>query len=132
VLGYKLTFLSYIGLLGLTGIVVNNAIVLIDRLNERLKSGEAIETAVIGASRDRLRAVLLTTITTIGGLSTLLLETSLQAQFLVPMAITICFGLGITALLVLFLVPAVVGIGVDIKRTLGWIFRPSARVAPAE
>lgn len=132
ILGYKLTFLSYIGLLGLTGIVVNNAIVLIDRLNERLRVGEAIDTAVIGASRDRLRAVLLTTTTTIGGLSTLLLETSLQAQFLVPMAITICFGLGITALLVLFLVPAVVGIGVDLKRTLGWIFRPTGQVSPAE
>lgn len=132
IMGYKLTFLSYIGLLGLTGIVVNNAIVLIDRLNERLRLGEAVDTAVIGASRDRLRAVILTTVTTIGGLSTLLLETSLQAQFLVPMAITICFGLGVTALLVLFLVPATIGIGLDLKRAITWVFRPTARVAPAE
>jgi Cu/Ag efflux pump CusA len=56
----------------------------------------------------------------------------LQAQFLVPMAITICFGLGVTALLVLFLVPAIIGIGLDFKRAITWVFRPTARVAPAE
>ena len=74
------------------------------------------------ASRDRLRAVLLTSLTTIGGLVPLMFEKSLQAQFLLPMAITIVFGLALATLLVLFLVPALIGVGHDIGRTLAAIF----------
>jgi multidrug efflux pump subunit AcrB len=66
--------------------------------------------------------VLLTSLTTIGGLLPLLYETSLQAQFLLPMAITIVFGLAMTTLLVLFLVPALVGIGDDIARSFSYIY----------
>ena len=121
-LGYKLTMLSYIGLLGLAGILVNDSIILVSRLDERLETGEELEEAAIGASCDRLRAVLLTSLTTIGGLFPLMFEKSLQAQFLLPMAITIVFGLGLATLLVLFLVPALIGIGSDIHRTISQIF----------
>jgi len=69
-----------------------------------------------------LRAVLLTSLTTIGGLFPLMFEKSLQAQFLLPMAITIVFGLALATLLVLFLVPALIGIGGDIKWFLATIF----------
>ncbi len=122
VLGFKLTILSFIGLLGLAGILVNDSIILVSRLDERLDEGETLPEAAIGASRDRLRAVLLTSLTTIGGLVPLMFEKSLQAQFLLPMAITIVFGLGLATLIVLFLVPAFIGIGDDIRLSLNTIF----------
>jgi len=121
-LGFKLTILSFIGLLGLAGILVNDSIILVSRLDERLDEGENLEEAAVGASQDRLRAVLLTSLTTIGGLVPLMFEKSLQAQFLLPMAITIVFGLGLATLLVLFLVPAFIGIGGDIKWVLQTVF----------
>ncbi len=134
VLGFKLTILSFIGLLGLAGILVNDSIILVSRLDERLDEGETLQEAAIGASRDRLRAVLLTSLTTIGGLFPLMFEKSLQAQFLLPMAITIVFGLGLATLIVLFLVPAFIGIGDDFKRFLIAMFgeRNSKDVQPAE
>lgn len=121
VMGYNLTIISLIGMLGLAGILVNDSIVLVTRLNERLGWGESLREAAVGASRDRLRAVLLTSLTTIGGLVPLLFEKSLQAQFLIPMAITIVFGLGLATLLVLFLLPAFLAIGADIGAFLSWI-----------
>lgn len=123
VLDYQLTIMSFISLLGLAGILVNDSIILVSRMDERLSWGESLEEAATGASRDRLRAVLLTSLTTIGGLVPLMFETSVQAQFIVPMAITIIFGLGLATLLVLFLVPAFVGIGGDINKALTAIFR---------
>ncbi|MEC9342781.1 MAG: efflux RND transporter permease subunit, partial [Pseudomonadota bacterium] len=123
-LGYPLTMMSFISLLGLAGILVNDSIVLVSRMDERLGEGEGLREAVTGASRDRLRAVLLTSLTTIGGLVPLLFEKSVQAQFMVPMAVTIIFGLGVATLLVLFLVPAFVGIGADISSTLRALFGP--------
>lgn len=134
VLGYQLTILSFIGLLGLAGILVNDSIILVSRLDERLDEGEDLEEAAIGSSRDRLRAVLLTSLTTIGGLVPLMFEKSLQAQFLLPMAITIVFGLSLATLLVLFLVPAFIGIGGDIKWFLTSVFgeRTAPRQQPAE
>ena len=121
-LGLKLTILSFIGLLGLSGILVNDSIILVSRLDERLREGDSLRDAAVGASRDRLRAVLLTSLTTIGGLIPLMFEKSLQAQFLLPMATTMVFGLASATLLVLFLVPAFVGIGDDINRILSALF----------
>ncbi len=122
VMGYQLTILSMIGLLGLAGILVNDSIILVQRMLERRRDGDSEEAAAVGSSRDRLRAVLLTSLTTICGLLPLMYEKSLQAQFLLPMAITIVFGLGMATLLVLFLVPSLIGIGHDIKRALTAIF----------
>jgi multidrug efflux pump subunit AcrB len=115
-LGFDLTILSLIGLLGLSGILVNNSIILVARFDERRKDGEGIEQAAIASAQDRLRAVLLTSLTTIGGLLPLLFEESLQAQFLMPMAITIVFGLSTATVLVLVLVPALMGVGADLSR----------------
>lgn len=119
VMGYDITIISMIGLLGLTGILVNDSIVLVARLGERLRLGDNLAEASIGAAKDRLRAVLLTSLTTIGGLLPLIFETSRQAQFLIPLAITIVYGLMGATILVLVLVPALIGIGGD----LGWIGR---------
>ena len=122
-LGFKLSMLSLISLLGLAGILVNDSIILVGRIDERLEEGDDLEKASIGASQDRLRAVLLTSLTTIGGLAPLLFEKSIQAQFMIPMAITIVFGLGFATLLVLFLVPALIGIGGDISHGLRALYR---------
>lgn len=125
IMGYDLTIISLMGLLGLAGILVNDSIVLISRMQERQDEGESLRQAVTGAARDRLRAVLLTSLTTIGGLSPLLFEKSLQAQFLIPMVITIVFGLALSTLLVLFLVPSFVAIGADIRAFFRWLFLTS-------
>lgn len=121
-LGHNLTIVSLMGMLGLGGILINASIVMIARMNERLAEGEGLRAATIGASRDRLRAVILTSLTTIGGLSPLIFEKSLVAQFLIPMALTIVSGLALATVLVLFLVPAVLGIGADIAAFLRWVF----------
>ena len=117
VMGYDITIISMIGLLGLTGILVNDSIVLVARLTERMQLGDTLREASVGASKDRLRAVLLTSMTTIGGLTPLMFETSRQAQFLIPLAVTIVFGLAAATILVLILVPSLIGIGGD----MGWL-----------
>lgn len=116
VMGFNLTIISMIGLLGLSGILVNDSIILVSQVGERLKRGDSLAEAAVGASEDRFRAVLLTSLTTIGGLLPLLFETSRQAQFLIPMAITLVFGLAAATVLVLILVPSLIGIGGDIGR----------------
>ena len=123
VMGFSLTILSMIGLLGLSGILVNDSIILVARVSEREESGEDMRSAAIGASCDRLRAVLLTSLTTIGGLTPLMFEKSLQAQFLLPMAITIVFGLAGATVLVLLLVPASLGILQDLRNLLAPVRR---------
>ncbi len=109
VMGLDLTIVSLFGLFAVSGIVVNDAIVLVNFYKELRNKGMAIEKALIEASVLRLRAVLLTSLTTIAGLTPLLFETSLQAQFLIPMAVSLCFGLGFATFLVLLLVPALLG-----------------------
>ena len=101
-----LTILSMFGFFGLAGIVVNNSIILVVFYKQIRADGLDPEQAVVEAACQRLRAVLLTSLTTIAGLTPLLFETSLQAQFLIPMATSIAFGLAFATLLVLFLVPA--------------------------
>ena len=117
-LGMNLTMLSLVGLLGLSGIIINDSIILVARADERMRKGEEPFPAATGAARDRLHAVILTTLTTIGGLIPLLFEKSIQAQFLIPMAVTIIFGLGLGTLLVLFITPGVYLTLVDIQNIL--------------
>ncbi|GJM03207.1 MAG: acriflavin resistance protein [Rhodomicrobium sp.] len=120
VMDTHLTILSLIGLLGLSGILVNDSIILVSQVKARMDDKQNLHDAAIGASQDRLRAVLLTSLTTIGGLLPLLFETSRQAQFLIPMAITMVFGLAVATILVLILVPAIVGVGGDISKVWHW------------
>ncbi|RAU18654.1 AcrB/AcrD/AcrF family protein [Nitrincola tibetensis] len=105
-LGLELTLLSFFGIFGLTGIVVNNSIILVSFYQDLRQQGLDVEMAIIEASCQRLRAVLITSITTIVGLVPLLFETSVQAQFLIPMAVSIMFGLAVATLLVLLVIPA--------------------------
>lgn len=115
VMGYKLTVLSLMALMGLAGILVNDAIILVTHIDSLIVSGRDLREAVVQGVKDRLRAVILTSLTTIFGLLPLLFETSLQAQFLIPMAITLAWGVGIATVLVLVLAPAVLGVQEDFK-----------------
>ncbi|MCA8931534.1 MAG: efflux RND transporter permease subunit [Rhodospirillaceae bacterium] len=122
-LGYTLSVMSLIALLGLSGILVNDSIIMVSTISEHLKSGtKSVREAIVDGTCERLRAVILTSLTTIGGLLPLLFETSLQAQFLIPMAITLVFGLAITTLLVLLVVPALMLVQIDVSNILsaGW------------
>lgn len=105
-MGIDLTILSIFGLFALSGIVVNDSIILVTFYKELKQGGMPWREAIVEAACRRLRAVLLTSLTTIGGLTPLMFETSTQAQFLIPMAATITFGLALATFLVLFLVPA--------------------------
>jgi len=105
-MGIELTILSFFGIFGLAGIVVNDSIILVVFYRQLREQGLPMEKAISEAACQRLRAVLLTSLTTIAGLTPLLFETSLQAQFLIPMAVSISFGLAFTTFLVLFLVPS--------------------------
>jgi len=104
-LGYNLTILSMVGLIGLSGIIINGSIILVTTIDEKVQNTSLVD-AIVEASCIRLRPILLTSATTIGGLMPLLFERSIQAQFLIPMAITIVFGLGMATLLILFVVPS--------------------------
>jgi len=104
--GQNLTILSLFGCFGLSGIVINDSIVLITFYQKLRKQGVAVHEAIVEAACQRLRAVLLTSLTTIAGLTPILFETSLQAQFLIPMATSIVFGLAFGTLLILLVVPS--------------------------
>jgi len=104
-MGITPTILSMFGLFALSGIVVNDSIILVVFYKQLREKGMAIKEAIVEAACQRLRAVLLTSLTTIAGLLPLLFETSLQAQFLIPMAVSISFGLAFSTFLVLLLVP---------------------------
>ena len=105
-MGINLTILSLFGFFGLSGIVVNNSIILVSFYKDLKRRGYPWRNSVVDAACLRLRAVLLTSLTTIGGLTPLMFETSVQAQFLIPMAVSIAFGLAFATFLVLLLVPA--------------------------
>jgi len=118
-LGIDLTVLSLFGMFGLSGIVVNDAIILVTFFRELRATGMAADEAIIEAACRRLRAVLLTSLTTIAGLTPLLFESSLQAQFLIPMAVSISFGLGFATLLVLLVIPALLSLLESARARLG-------------
>ena len=109
--GYDLTVFSLFGILGLSGIVVNDSIVLVTTIHQKQLTLRQIFVATVS----RLRAVVLTSATTIGGLLPLMFETSLQAQLLIPMALSIVSGLLMSTFLVLFLVPALIVIQMDLN-----------------
>ena len=105
-LGKDLSLFSLMGLFGLSGIVINDSIVLITFYSNLRRAGQEAHKAIVEAICARFRAVLLTSLTTIAGLLPILFETSLQAQFLIPMAISIVFGLAYGTFLILFFIPA--------------------------
>jgi len=118
-MGLDVTILSMFGLFGLSGIVVNDSIILVTFYQRLRREGVAVYEALVEAACQRLRAVLLTSLTTIAGLTPLLFETSLQAQFLIPMATSIAFGLAFATVLILLFIPALLSIYEDILERWG-------------
>ena len=104
-LGMNFTILSMIGIVALSGVVVNDSLVLVDFINRYHKKGKSIKEAAIESGQARFRPILLTSITTFVGLIPLLLEKSLQAQFLIPMAVSLGFGVLFSTFITLILVP---------------------------
>lgn len=120
VLGYQFTMMSVFGIVALAGVVVNDAIVLIERVNENLAEGMPFQESIINGGARRFRAIFLTTISTVGGLAPLILETDFQAKFLIPMAISIAAGVAFATVLTLVLLPGLFMILNDIRRALFW------------
>ncbi len=106
IMGLDLTLMSLFGLVALSGIVVNDSLILIDFINRAVGGGKPLEEAVETSGKARFRPVILTSVTTIAGLMPLMLERNFQAQFLIPMAVSITFGLLVATVLILLLVPA--------------------------
>jgi multidrug efflux pump subunit AcrB len=123
VMGMEFTIISIFGIVALSGIVVNDSLILIDFINRAVRSGIDVEAAVVESGKARFRPVLLTSITTIAGLLPILTETSFQAQFLIPMAISICFGLLAATCLTLLYVPALYLIVRDVRNSVVARFR---------
>ncbi len=114
VMGLDITMISIFGIVALSGIVVNDSLILIDFTNDKVRGGGAVVDSVIEAGQSRFRPVLLTSVTTVAGLFPLLLETSFQAQFLIPMAVSISSGLIAATGLTLVFVPALYVVIVDV------------------
>ncbi|MED5399897.1 MAG: efflux RND transporter permease subunit, partial [Planctomycetota bacterium] len=118
--GNPITILSEIGFVALAGILVNDSLILVDFINRRIRRGEDSFEASVAGARSRLRAILLTTLTTASGLTPLMFETSFQAKFLVPMAVTLTFGLIFATALTLVIVPSLNLVFLDIKKLAGF------------
>ncbi|GMN07079.1 efflux RND transporter permease subunit [Croceitalea sp. MTPC5] len=119
--GFSMSILSYLGIVGLIGIVVNDGLVFTNKFNSFLKEGLPFDQALYETGRARFRAIFLTSITTIAGLAPLMLERSLQAQFLIPMAIAISYGIAIATLLTLFLLPIFLSFSNTVKVYLSYL-----------
>jgi multidrug efflux pump subunit AcrB len=104
--GLQVNMLSVVGLIALSGIIINDSIVLVDQVNRYLKQGQKVYDAVFNAGLARFRPILLTTLTTALGLAPLILETSRQAQFLIPMALSVAYGLIFGTFILLIILPA--------------------------
>ncbi|WP_273568106.1 efflux RND transporter permease subunit [Maribacter halichondriae] len=118
---FPINILSMLGIIALIGIMVNDGLVLIGRFNNNLREGMTFDDAIYEAGRSRFRAIFLTSITTIAGLAPLMLETSRQAQFLIPMAISIAYGIGFATVLTLLMLPLFLSFSNNLKVGTKWL-----------
>jgi len=119
--GFPINILSWLGVIALIGIMVNDGLVLIGKFNSYLKEGMPYDKALFEASKSRFRAIFLTSLTTIAGLAPLILETSRQAQFLIPMAISIAYGIGVATVLTLVILPIYLSLANSLKVSMKWL-----------
>jgi multidrug efflux pump subunit AcrB len=118
-MGLDLTLISLFGIVALTGVVVNDSLIMIDFINRSRSTGLTVVESVMAAGRRRFRPIMLTSVTTFAGLTPLILEKSLQAKFLIPMATSLGFGVIFATAITLILVPVNYTLLVDLKRLLG-------------
>lgn len=130
--GIDVSMMSLFGIVALAGVVVNDAIVLIEAYNTNIARGLPVREAIVEAGKRRFRAVFLTTLSTVGGLTPLILERDLQAQFLIPMALSIAAGVAFATLLTLLLIPNLLLILNDIRCFMHYLIKgihPETRLA---
>lgn len=132
IMGMSLTALSYFGIVALTGIVVNDSLVMVDFINRRFRGGMSLRDAIREAGVVRFRPILLTSLTTFFGLLPLLLEESVQAQFLIPMATSLAFGVLFTTAIILIIVPVAYQILEDVRLQGNRLLGRHERVAELE
>ena len=126
IVGKPFSIMSVWGVIALIGILVNDAIVMLDRYNKNLLDGMHIKKAAIEAGKSRFRPIILTTITTFVGLAPLIFEKSFQAQFLVPMAISVAFGILFSTIILLLYFPSLILYFNDIRRARWWLWKGGA------
>jgi multidrug efflux pump subunit AcrB len=119
IMGYSLSVMSMFGVVALSGVVINDSLVLMDFANRRHRSGMVAGDAIREAGIHRFRPILLTTLTTFGGLAPMIFETSRQARFLIPMAISLGFGILFATGITLLLVPCLYMVVEDLRRLFG-------------
>ena len=124
IMGIAPSYLSVFGILALAGVVVNDSLVMIDFINQKTRAGENVYEAVIKSGTRRFRPIFLTSATTFAGLMPLLFDNSLQAQFLIPMATSLAFGIIFATTITLFLIPCAYLVAEEIKAQLGkaWVW----------
>jgi multidrug efflux pump subunit AcrB len=120
---YKFSMMSVVGLVALSGVVVNDSLVLVDYVNKCRANGAAMQDAIREAGAARFRAILLTSLTTFAGLTPLLMEESVQAKLLIPMGISLAFGVIFATLITLVIVPVSYLILEDLLQVAGRLFR---------
>ncbi len=117
-IGYDLSILSLFGIVALSGVVVNDSLLMIDRINQSRKNGEEVHESILKAGQRRFRPILLTSLTTFFGLAPMILETSTQARFLIPMAISLAFGILFATAITLLLIPTIYYVLEDFRNML--------------
>ena len=131
IMGYSLSVVSMFGIVALSGVVVNDSLILIDFANRRIRDrGMSVHDAVLDAAVQRFRPILLTTATTFGGLTPMMFERALQARFMIPMAIALAFGVLFATAVTLLLVPCSYLILEDLRRLPGRLFSRGASLEP--
>jgi multidrug efflux pump subunit AcrB len=123
IMGMTPSYLSIFGMLALAGISVNNSLVMVDYVNQRRAEGVSLLQASLEAGARRFQPILLTSVTTFVGLAPMIFDRSLEAQFLIPMAVSMGFGILFTTVITLFLVPCALLFAQDAGATLRALFR---------
>jgi multidrug efflux pump subunit AcrB len=129
IMGFDLSIMSWLGVVALAGVVVNDSLVLIDFANVRRREGSVAFEAITSAGVQRFRPIILTTLTTFLGLTPMIMETSVQARMMVPMAISLGFGILFSTMITLLLIPSLYIIVEDIKSLFGLKTAPTGEIS---
>ncbi|HCQ39567.1 MAG TPA: RND transporter permease, partial [Verrucomicrobiales bacterium] len=128
IMGVTPSDLSLFGIIAMAGVVVNDSLVMVDDINQRVRAGTPLRQAVLQSGQLRFRPIFLTSITTFVGLMPLMFDNSLQAQFLIPMAVSLAYGVLFATGITLLLIPCVLVVADDLKSALrkfsSWYGRP--------
>ncbi|MCB0795572.1 MAG: efflux RND transporter permease subunit [Flavobacteriales bacterium] len=130
--GVQISLFSFFGLIALIGVMVNDSLVFVTTFNANMKEGKPFEQALREAALSRLRPILLTSLTTVAGLLPLTLNRSFQAQFLIPMAITVAYGLAVATFVTLIVLPTLLAALNNMRRLRWWLWNAEWPTAEAD